>query len=93
MAVLVPSLALILSGCGADQVRLDKAAAMVGQAKARVHLPSFPAECRKHEPHAALIEQADALSALKRERTHVDIGNRRIDDCADFYDALRTKLY
>ncbi|WP_196503984.1 hypothetical protein [Aestuariivirga litoralis] len=79
-----------MSGCAAD--KLDKAGAALGRLQARVALPVYPGECRKHEPHAALVAGSEALSVLKRERAALDRQNRRTDDCAGFYDGLKSKL-
>jgi len=92
MGALALSLALTLSGCGNSLARLHKGAELQGQARARVNLPAYPAECRRHEPHAPLVEGADATSALKRERAALGRAWARTDRCAGFYDDLRGKL-
>lgn len=82
-----------LTGCSNYNQRLDSAAQTVGQSQARVSLPLYPGDCRKHEYHAALSQGQDVLSALKRERAKLDNQNTRTDRCAGFYDNLKANLH
>jgi phosphoenolpyruvate carboxylase len=92
LATLALLLSLPLIGCTSNHVKLDRAATAVGQSKARVVLPAWPTECRRHEVHAALVLGQDALSALKREREALNRQNARTDLCAGFYDDLAGRL-
>ncbi len=76
------------SSCAGLEARLDAAARGKGAAAARVALPALPEDCRRHEPHAALMAGAELRSVLKRERAALDRGNARIDRCAAHYDRL-----
>lgn len=86
-------LLVLLTGCASSlEAQLDAAATRTGKVKAGTHLPAVPADCRKHEKHAALYEGADPVPALARERDAVDRGNSRTDRCAAYWDHAIAKL-
>jgi hypothetical protein len=72
---------MILSGCASLDGRVKHAAAI--QAHANIHYPpaDMPDDCDKREPHAALTENAEVRSILKRERAALDRANDRIVRC------------
>ena len=90
LLVLLPI--LILTGCTTNRAKLDKAATTIGQSKAHVLLPAWPAECRRVEAHATLSVGQSAVSVLKREREALRKQNARTALCAGFYDNLAERL-
>lgn len=93
MGAAVCSIALILTGCGSlDRARLGAAAERQGRAAAGATLGDLPGDCRKREPHASLVEGAEVLSVLKRERAALDRSNDRVERCAAFHDDLARRL-
>jgi len=92
MKAMLLTLAATLALTGCASMRLDTAARDKGRAAAGVSLPEYPSECRRTEPHAPLVKGGVIVSALKRERGALDRANRRIVDCAAFYDDLADHL-
>lgn len=78
-------------GCASDK-KVRDAGADIGKAAARVNLPAWPDDCRVKEPHAEIMEGAEAVSVLKDERRHLDRSNARVTRCAAHYDSTATKL-
>lgn len=85
-------LLVLLAGCASLESQLDEAAQKKGKADAGLTLPPWPDDCRKKEPHAPLVEGAEAISLLKRERLALNLQNRRTDRCSDLYDSVVEKL-
>lgn len=81
------SLLLIVTGCSATE-RLNKAAAMKGQAAAGVSLPQLPDDLRRQEAHAPVVEGEPVIAILARERQALDRANARQGRTIQFYDDL-----
>jgi hypothetical protein len=93
MAVLGCSISLIsITSCASLERRVEAAAAIEGQAKARVTLPPAPAELGRKEPHAELAVGMEIRTALKLERAALERANARLGRWAAFYAALRAAL-
>lgn len=56
---------------------------------AGINLPEYPADCRKHEPHASIKAGDEARAVIVAERSALNRANARTDRCAAFYDSTR----
>ncbi|TBY84581.1 hypothetical protein E0H40_29770 [Rhizobium leguminosarum bv. viciae] len=79
-----------MTGCSATE-RLNRAATTKGQAAAGVLLPPLPADLRKQEPHAPIVEGQTMISILARERQALDRANGRQQRSVEFYDDLTAR--
>ncbi len=79
------AIVMLLAGCAGT----FKGADVLGAIGASVTLPAAPTECRQAVPHVAIAEGQELRSLLKRERAQLDVANRRIAGCAQFYDDVR----
>ena len=77
----------ILSGCAATD-----AGARLGTTNAGLTLGALPEDSRFIEPHAPLVEGAEARSVLRRERAALDRANGRVLRCAGYHDDLVARL-
>lgn len=60
-----------------------------GVTQAQLYLAELPDDCRKEEPHAALVEGYEVRTVLKRERKALERANDRVIRCSDFYDTVK----
>lgn len=77
------------SSCASNRElnQLTADAKKVGQIKAGVNLPPYPAECRQDEPHASIKIGDSKVSIIDRERRATDKANARKNRCGPvFYD-------
>lgn len=79
----------LLSSCGTN-ARLKAAATTQGQIRAGIHLPDYPADCRKQEPQVPSGAGADAVSVIVGGRSALRRANARVTRCAAFYDDVKT---
>ena len=82
---------LIVSGCNLTN-RLNTAASDIGKLSAGVNLPDQPEDCRKKEPHAAIMVGDELRSILVRKRGALDRANARGTRCASFYDDTKANF-
>ncbi|WEA27928.1 hypothetical protein [Rhizobium binxianense] len=71
---------------------MKNAATAKGQAQAGVLLPPLPADLRRQEPHAPVVEGQPLISILARERQALDRANSRQQRTVEFYDDIQTRL-
>jgi hypothetical protein len=71
---------------------LNAAARDTALSNPKITLPDQPAECREAVPHAALRPDGEVRTALARERGQLKVANRRIADCAEFYDDVQANV-
>ncbi|QKV20742.1 hypothetical protein HTY61_18095 [Oricola thermophila] len=64
----------------------------MGAVAAGIEPASLPDDCRRTEPHAALVEGVDKIVILDRERDALDRQNARTLRCARAHDDIMAAL-
>lgn len=83
------SLLAILTGCGNLEARLSAASSEIGRQNAGVNLPGLPARCRDKMPRVTPGAGEKWRAAQRRWEIVADGEDRRVRDCAAFYDEVR----
>ena len=79
----------ILSGCGNLEGRLSAASSEIGRQSAGVSLPALPARCRDKMPRVTPRTGEKWRAVQERWEIVADGEDRRVRDCAAFYDDVR----
>lgn len=83
---------MILTGCGGLDRRLAAASSDIGRQSAAVSLPVLPARCRDKMPRVIPRAGEKWRAVQGRWNIAADGEDRRMGDCAAFYDDVRTGL-
>lgn len=76
----------MLTACGTQHLRLEKAATEQGIAQAQLVRPILPDDCRAKEAHTPIYKGAELHELLIRERIALNRQNARTDRCNAFQD-------
>lgn len=83
---------MMSAGCATTEKRLEAAAVTKGKVSAGVTLAPLPDDCRKHMGRVVPKVGEKVRWTQKRWEYSADAGDRQIDDCAEFYDAQRSRM-
>lgn len=80
-------------GCAAKNKELDVTSAAIAAAEkalaeSDIKLSPLPLDCYIDTPHARLVEGAEAIVTLRREREQLVLANEKRQRCAKFHDNL-----
>lgn len=81
-----------MSGCGNLDRRLATASAEIGRQSAGVTLPDLPVRCRDRMPRVTPQVGEKWRAVQGRWQIIADGEDRRVSDCAAFYDEMRENL-